>query len=158
MSKKVLIAYYSRSGVTKKVVEAISVMMDCDIEEIRDNVKRSGIFGFMRSGREAMKKTIIEIKDSGKDPSDYDVVILATPIWAGAMSSPIRSYLNKYKGKFKNVGFLVTQGGSGEVKAFEEVKDLAGNAPIVTSVITGKDMKESLYIEKLQGFVDKIKG
>ena len=47
-----LVVYYSRTGVTKKVAEAISQMLGADIEEIIDRRDRRGPKGFFTGGRE----------------------------------------------------------------------------------------------------------
>jgi flavodoxin len=42
---KTLVVYYSRTGTTRKVAEAIAGILRCDIEEVVDTKKRSGILG-----------------------------------------------------------------------------------------------------------------
>ena len=37
--------YYSRSGTTRKIVEALSEALICDLEEIVEDTSRSGFFG-----------------------------------------------------------------------------------------------------------------
>ena len=53
---KPLVIFYSRTGWTKKVAENISKNLNCDIEEVVDHKKRNGLFRFITSGRDAMKK------------------------------------------------------------------------------------------------------
>ena len=50
MSKaRVLVVYYSRSGVTARVAKALATRLDADVEEVVDRSDRSGPFGFVRS-------------------------------------------------------------------------------------------------------------
>ena len=56
MEKKILIAYYSRSGTTKTVAEFLQEKLSCDLEEIISTKERSGVVGFFICGREATKK------------------------------------------------------------------------------------------------------
>ena len=51
--KKTLVAYYSRTGTTKKVGEAIAKALKADIDEIIDLKKRSGAIGWVVSGKDA---------------------------------------------------------------------------------------------------------
>ena len=51
---KVLVAFYSRTGSTKLVAEAIAQALNADVEEIKDKKDRNGIFGFLKSGYEAV--------------------------------------------------------------------------------------------------------
>ena len=55
---KVLVVYYSRTGNTKFVAEAIAQSLEADIEEIKDKKNRMGVFGFLRCGYEAIFKTL----------------------------------------------------------------------------------------------------
>ncbi|MFH2027554.1 MAG: hypothetical protein ABIJ08_00305 [Nanoarchaeota archaeon] len=90
---KTLITYYSRTGTTRKVANEIAVQLGCDTDEIIDKTKRSGPLGYITSGRDAMKKSLTEI-ETKKDPSQYDLVIIGTPIWAWTMAPAIRTYYN----------------------------------------------------------------
>ena len=42
---KILVAYYSRSGNTKRFAEMLRIDLDADIEEIRDNQSHTGAGG-----------------------------------------------------------------------------------------------------------------
>ena len=42
---KILIAYYSRTGVTRKIAEKLKEKLGCDIEEIESVKDRSGMGG-----------------------------------------------------------------------------------------------------------------
>ena len=39
---KILVAYYSRTGTTRKVAETIAGILKCDIEEVLDKKSRFG--------------------------------------------------------------------------------------------------------------------
>ena len=62
---KVLVVYYSRTGNTRFVAEAVAQSLKADIEEIRDRKNRMGIFGFLRCGYEAIFKKLTDIEVSG---------------------------------------------------------------------------------------------
>lgn len=50
---KTSVIFYSRTGNTRKIAEELSNSLKCDTEEIVDTQKRSGVFGYIRSGRDA---------------------------------------------------------------------------------------------------------
>lgn len=151
---KTLVVYYSRTGNTRKVAESISKMLKCDIEEIVDMKNRKGILGFLGAGRDTVfnKLTRINVK---KDPSEYDMVIIGTPIWVGNMTVAIRTYLNLYKGKFKHVAFFCTMGGSGDKRAFKNMEELIEKKPESTLVLRDREIKRD-YISRIKEFVDKL--
>ena len=63
---KVLVVYYSRTGNTRFVAEAIAQSLEADIEEIKDGKNRMGVFGFLRRGYEAIFKNLQILKCPGK--------------------------------------------------------------------------------------------
>ena len=96
---KILVAYYSRSGNTRKISGEISSTLECDVEEIIDTKNRSGVLGFIRAGRDASGHKLTVLEDIKKDPADYDLVVIGTPIWGGNMSTPIRTYITENHSK-----------------------------------------------------------
>lgn len=104
---KVLILYYSRTGRTKKVAEFIKEELKGDIEEIVSLKKRNGFFGILLSIFESLFKRLTPVKEIEKDISNYDLVLIGTPIWAGNLSSPIRTFFVKYRDILKNKDIIV---------------------------------------------------
>ena len=115
---KSLVAYYSRTGNTKTVAEAVADSLNADVEPISSDTEGKG------TGRlvmQALFKVQARIGQTTKDPSLYDVVVVGTPVWAHTISSPVRTYLAKNKSKFKSVAFFCTYGGSGSERALRMV-------------------------------------
>lgn len=152
---KTLIVYYSRTGVTKKVAEALAKEMKADAEEIIDTVDRKGMVGYLKSGREAMKKSVAKIKSLKKDISGYDIVIIGTPVWAFTMSSPIRAFITENRDKMENVAFFCTMGGSGDTKTFEHMKELCCQEPVAKISYRTKDVSNNNF--DVKKFIKKIR-
>ena len=151
-----LIAYYSRSGNTKKVAEAISKAIGGDLEEITESRSRAGVLGFLLSGREAKEEKVSTINSLRYDPTNYDLLIVGTPVWAGKMSSPIRTYLVKAAGKIKKVAYFATLGGNDVPAIFIEMEKITGH-PEATLIIPAGEIKDSKYIDKSKKFVEILK-
>lgn len=151
---KVLVAYYSRTGVTRTVALEIAARLDADVEEIRDTTtKRTGLFGYFRCGREALGKRLAPIERPTVNPAPYDLVILGTPVWGSHMSSPMRSYLTAQRDKLGRVATFCTQGGNGGEKVLEEMAELASKRPLATLVLRQVDVLKSRYAQRLDAFV-----
>ncbi|MGD2247145.1 MAG: NAD(P)H-dependent oxidoreductase [Candidatus Methanofastidiosia archaeon] len=153
---KTLVVYYSRTGHTKKVAKAIADTLSSDIEEIVDGQNRSGPIGFLRSGYQAYRKSLIDIKDLKKDVSEYDVVIIGTPVWAGTVSSPVRTFLHIYKDYFNKVAFFSTHGGDEPQKEFNEMKATCGKTPVCTASFSEKEA-DANRIEDINQFAAELK-
>jgi flavodoxin len=154
---KILIAYYSRTGTTKKVAEILAQKIGAEIEEIKDTVNRSGVLGYLASGRDAMKKSLTQLEPIKCNPTDFDMVIVGTPNWARNMSTPIRTYLTQQKNNFKSVAFFCTMGGSGDEKAFKEMGELIGKNPIGTLSLKTREVAQNNFMEKIDSFLIKVK-
>ena len=69
---QVLVVYYSRTGHTRQIAEAIAADCGADLEAIRDARSRRGLLGGLRSAREAWLERLGEIREIEKDPERYD--------------------------------------------------------------------------------------
>ncbi len=151
---KILAVFYSRTGHTKKVAEEIANNLKADIEEIVDKKNRKGVLCYLSGGKDASTKKLTKIKVIKKEPSNYDLVIIGTPIWALAMTPAVRTYITN--NKFNKVAFFCTQGSSGAEKTFKEMEELTKKPVAVLSLLTAEVGKEE-YKKMVKGFCDRVK-
>ena len=152
---KTLIAFYSRTGTTRKAAQAIAKLLKCDMEEIIDMNDRKGVLGYISAGKDASLKRLTKLKKTKKDYTLYDLVIVGTPIWSWSVSTPTRTYL--HYNKFKRVAFFLTMGGSGHEGTFKQMEILCGKKPLATLALTTKEVVRGEFEDKTKGFVEKIK-
>ena len=149
---KILVAFYSRTGTTQKVAMALAEKLGADTEEIRDTIDRSGVKGYLISGRDAMKRRLTQLKPLKFDPSGYDLVIIGTPIWGWNVSVPTRTYVEENRHKFRQVAFFCTMGGSGDNKAFLEMEKIIQKKPLATLALKTVEVTKGNFSEKLKSF------
>jgi len=154
---KILVAYYSRTGVTKKLAGFLAEKLGAQTEEIKDTVNRAGAVGYMLAGRDAMQRKLTKIEPPKLNPADFDLVIIGTPIWAWNMSAPIRTYLEEYKNSFKQVAFFCTMGSNGDEGAFKEMGEITGKKPLATLALKTKEVVSN-NLEKAEKFCGGIIG
>lgn len=147
-----LVAYYSRTGNTRKVAQNIAGMLGANIDEIIDLKDRSGIKGWILGGRDAMANKPTEIRNS-RDASIYDLVIIGTPIWVGTAAPAVKAYLLKYK--FKNVAFFCTAGNK-QTRAFKDMEKLSSK-PLATMDLKEKKLDDPSTNDKIRGFCNKLR-
>ncbi|MCX8182972.1 MAG: hypothetical protein N3F08_00925 [Crenarchaeota archaeon] len=152
---KLLVAYYSRTGTTRKVAEVIAEVLKCDVEEIRDLKNRVGVLGWLSSGMDATLKRLTKIEKPVKLPELYDVTIVGTPVWNSTVSTPVRTYILEYRSRFKQVAFFCTQYSS-ESNALKDMEALCGMKPIATLMITRRQMETGDYIGEIEKFCAQI--
>ena len=148
---KSLVAYYSRTNITKKLAEDIAAKTDADIEEIVSKVNYQGKIGFARGAKHALSEKIIDIEDIKFDPADYDVVYIGSPIWAGKTAPPVISYLDENKEKFNNVKFFMTAAADDFKSSFEQMEKFSIK-PLNTLGVHTKDVKNGDY--DLDSFIE----
>ena len=126
--KKVLVAYFSASGVTKGVAQQLAEVTGGTLHEIkpaqpytdadldwRDKQSRSSVEMQDKSSRPA-------ITDKLKNMQDYDIIYVGFPIWWYTCPTIINTFMEAYDFKGKTVIPFATSGGSSIKKACEELK------------------------------------
>lgn len=153
---KTLVAYFSRTGHTQQLASEIARICDADLEAIREGSDRSGPWGYLRTTWQALWRAATPILPGAKDPSRYDLVVIGTPIWDFGLASPVRSYARQHAAHFKRVAFFCTEGGSGDARAFAELRRICGQAPVATLALTERQLPEPAHREPLQGFAARL--
>ena len=153
---KVLVVYFSRTGNTRQIAQAMTGPLAADLECVQDGGAHSGIWGYVRSSYEAIRERVITIGAPIRDPSDYDLIILGTPVWAHNMCSPIRSYIAARKERFRAIAVFCTQGGSGASKVIGDIGKLCGRAPLASLVLDDQEIKKGQFTDKLTTFIKSV--
>ena len=122
----VLCMYYSRTGNTKKAMLEIATELNAEVVELKDAVERGGWQGWLRCGLDAMKKTTQPLShfETERPLSEYRLVILGTPVWAGRCSSVMRTLLKDRGGELERVAYVITRSRENRYQAAWDQLDL----------------------------------
>jgi flavodoxin len=154
--KSCLVVYYSRTGMTRKMAEAVAQQYGCDIEAIHESGTRAGALNYLRSGYEALTKKTPEIERTVRNPADYALTILGTPVWASSVSSPMRSYILGNKERFNQVAAFCTMGGSGGDKVLDEIGVLCGKKLVAKLRMTDREIDSNQVPERVATFLNSF--
>jgi flavodoxin len=154
--KPCLVVYFSRTGMTRQAAEEIAAACGSELAPILEKSDRSGIKGYLRSGYQAVTKKRPEILPSNRDPGDYELLVLGTPVWASSVSAPVRSYIVQNAGHFNKIAVFCTMMGSGGEKALDEIAALAGKVPIARLTLTDEEIEEDRIGEKVRRFSTQL--
>lgn len=138
---KTLVVYYSRTGQTKFVAEKIATKLKADLEEIVDLKNKKGWLGFLKAGYEATAKKETKIGDMRNTPSNYDLIVVGTPVWNSRPASAIRTYLKRNDLSEKKVAVFCTKDSEGLEKAIERTKSLMPNANVVGELVVSNALE-----------------
>ena len=155
--KKNLVAYFSASGVTKKMAENLAKAADADLFEIEpkeiytdadlnwmDRNSRSSVEMADRNSRPEIKSKL--------DIDGYDNIVLGFPIWWYREPSIIDTFLEQYDFDGKTIVPFATSGSSGIGDTSKNLQALALNA----RVLGGKRFEANAKIEELQMWIKSL--
>ncbi len=155
-SRKCLVVFYSWSGNTRKVAEALAAELHCECEEIVETRARRGFLAYTRSIREAAQRHPALIAPTKHNPSAYDLVIVGTPVWAWSVSSPVRTYLAANAQSLPQVAFFCTLGGRGEKSTFAQMEAICDKLPIGTIGFFARDVLSGQFWTRLKAFAASL--
>jgi len=153
MAESVLVIYYSRSGTTRAVAEALTNLLDCDTEEITEKKGREGWRGYLRSLIDGLEKRPSLTARWRLDPTIYDLVVIGTPVWAWSLSAPVHAYLNAHRRRLRAVGFFCTHEATGSDSVFAQMAKLLGRSPRAVCAITSAEVASNSFGPQLEAFV-----
>ncbi|MBS3985666.1 MAG: NAD(P)H-dependent oxidoreductase [Selenomonadales bacterium] len=128
MPKKILVAYFSHSGNTRLIGKAIAREIGADIEEIVPVTPYPlrGAWLYLHGGHQAKVGVAPPLQPALRDFVDYDLIIVGTPVWAGSMAPPVRSFFQLAPLEEKTAAYFSTY----LMSEAQSLKDMvaAGNA------------------------------
>ena len=132
--KKVLVAYFSASGVTRAAAEALAAAAQADLFEIRPETPYTAAD---LDWRNKQSRSTLEMQDvtcrpalaaDEVDVSAYDAVFIGFPIWWGREPSVIDTFIEAHDFAGKCVIPFCTSGGGGFTNRAQIEKLLPGIA------------------------------
>jgi flavodoxin len=155
---KSIIIYYSLEGNTRYTAETLAKILDSDLLELQPTrpIKSLGFSKYIWGGKQVVMNEKPKLKPYKFDPDKYDLVILASPIWASHFAPAFSTFL-KDNAINCNIALIACNEGGGCAKAFNMLEQQLKNNKIIGTLdlITPLKNKEST-IEKLKEFSQKL--
>ncbi len=136
---RILVCYFSASGVTKKVAERIIEAVNGDIFEIEPQVKyttedldwnnkqsRASIEMSDKSSRPAIVKKVDNI-------DTYNTIVIGFPVWWYTAPTIINTFIEENELKDKKIYIFVTSGGSSQAGSFKDLKEQYPNLNFISA-------------------------
>jgi flavodoxin len=141
MRPKVLIVFFSRTGTTRLLAEAIARATHGDLEELRERRSRRGIIGWLRSGYEGTHRKAAEPLPLRHDVGAYDLVFIGSPTWNQALSSPVRGFLQTNRAQLANVVLFATSAGRDSEQVLAQMAELVPEPALATLGMLENDVR-----------------
>ena len=149
MSKK-LVAFFSASGITKKVAGMIAEEAKADLFEIEPKVPytMADLDWMDKESRSSVemsdKKYRPEIMKKEIDMASYDEILLGFPIWWYVVPTIINTFLEAYNFSGKKIVLFATSGGSGFGNTVKELQLSAPDAVITEGSLLNRGTKQEI--------------
>lgn len=137
---KVLVVYFSRTGATRRLAERLARELGGTAMAIAETRARRGLLGYQRSLFEAVSGFSPPIEPPPHDPSEFDLVLIGTPVWGWRPSSPVRAFMRRWGRKLRRVALSCTMGRSGDRRTFDELRRLLGRPPVAELALTAHEV------------------
>jgi flavodoxin len=152
MSNNILVIVYSNTGTSRRVAELLCSQQNWRMAEITETRSRLGALGTLRCLLDSLLHRKPAMRYDGPPPSDFDAVVLISPIWALKLCGPMRAFVASRRDLFHDVAVLSVMGGSGAHHAAAEIGDLLGRTPILSSAVTMREVDDGSCAARLQAF------
>lgn len=155
-----LVAYFSVSGVTKKVAKQLAEAANCDLYEIRPEIPYTDDdLNWM----DKKARSTVEMNDKAFRPAtadkdaniaDYDLIFVGFPIWWYVAPTIINTFLESYDFSGKTVVLFATSGGSGFGKTVEGLRGSVDEMTVIQEggLLNGRETRDELkkWIQNLE--------
>ena len=154
---KILVAYFSASGVTAKVAKKLADVASADLFESQPKVPYTNAD---LNWRDQQSRSSLEMKDPSSRPEiqnrvtnmdAYDVVFVGFPIWWYVAPTIVQTFLESYDFHGKTVIPFATSGGSGMGKTVDILKTSCNG-----KVLPGKMLNGSVSKDVLQSWLAEL--
>lgn len=156
---KTLIAYFSASGITKKVAQNLASAINADIYEIKPLVlyTDADLNWMDKNARSTVEmkdwNSRPEIKDDDAHIENYDTIFVGFPVWWYIAPTIINTFLEKYDFSNKRIILFATSGGSGFGRTVENIKPSVSDS---TEIIEGKILNHNPSVEELKKWAESL--
>ncbi|MCR4730560.1 MAG: NAD(P)H-dependent oxidoreductase [Saccharofermentans sp.] len=159
---KTAVVFYSMHGNVRYVSEKVAKELGADLIELVP-VKAypdKGAMQFIWGGSAVTFKKKPELEPYTFNASDYDLVIIGTPVWASNFTPPLRTFFENNDLTGKKIAVIATSAGGDSAKCVEAVKAAAGadSLAAVLSLVDPKEKPSDENEKQIAAFIDTCKG
>lgn len=158
---KTAIVYYSLNGNIRYTAEKIAKETGADLIELVP-VKAypdKGMKKFLWGGSAVTFKKKPDLEPYKFNRDDYDLVIIATPVWASNFTPPHRTFFEDNDLTGKKIAVVASSAGGNSAKCIEAVKQACKADSLVAtlSIIDPKDQPSKEKEKQIAEFIETIK-
>ncbi len=150
---KILVSFFSASGITKGVASKIAEYTEGDLFEIEpvnkyteedlnwnNSESRSSVEMKNPSIRPKVKNKVLNL-------SDYDTILIGFPVWWDLAPRIINTFIEENNFENKKIYIFATSGGSSVINSFDTLKNTYSHLNFISARIFSSNVSESDIID-----------
>ena len=153
---KVLVSYFSASGVTKGVAEKIAKIIEGDLFEIEpvEKYTDADLNWMDKNSRSTLEMNDKEfrppVKNKVDNLADYQKIVIGFPVWWYTAPTIINTFIEENDLTGKEIYVFCTSGGSGVDGSLNDLKKTYSNL----NFISGKRLKNSVDEDEINTWLN----
>ena len=155
-----LVLYYSNTGNTRKVAEALAKSLDAELAEATCDSYLS-FPGQLLMAFDIFSRRIPKIDVLVPPGADYDLVVIGSPVWAARLAPPVVALLEKHSFGGAALAHFVTCSGTSPKwppeRAIAEMESLSDMAPVATHIFREAEIKSGAYAAEVEAFAAQLR-
>lgn len=150
---KTLIAYFSWSNNTKRLVEKLNKVFNFDVVRIERKTPYSEDYdtcAYVEAKQEVEKRIHPEIKELDINLNEYDKILLFFPIWWYTFPMPVATFVEKlkgYKGKVYVFANSYTNDPQYMINSMRDLRSVDGKIDFVEGLFNQSEAKHEQFVQ-----------
>jgi len=155
---KILVAYFSATGTTKKVADKLAQVANGDLFEIKPKIAYTSedLNWNNKKSRSSIEMNDDlcrpEIENTVKNIDDYDTVFVGFPVWWYIPPRIIQTFIEKHNLNGKRIITFITSGGSGVNGSTDFMKKTYSNL----NIEAGKRFEWNESLKSIRNWAKKL--
>ena len=124
--ERTAIVYFSLGGNTAGCATVLQSLAGAELFPLKPLIPYPKSYGRLlkETKKETEGREIRDLVPIDFNPDSYSDILIGTPNWWGGLSTPVRSFIRKYKLEHHGIALFVTHGGTGVKNVEEEMISL----------------------------------
>ena len=146
---KILVSFFSASGVTKEVASKIAKVLDGDLFEIEpvNKYTSADLDWTNKQSRSSVEMgnpaSRPEVKNKVSNLSNYDTVLIGFPIWWDLAPRIINTFIEENNLESKKIYIFATSGSSSVNNSFDTLKNIYSNLNFISAKRLSSNVTEN---------------
>lgn len=151
-----LVSYYSRSGTTERLARRLAAKLAADLDAVRPTEDYGGAGGYLKAIWRSLSGRAPPVQHQ-RSPAGYAMVLIASPVWAGRLSAPMRGYLATCGDRIASVGgFWVSGSGQSYPAVGAEIERLTGQRLRAAAHFSEREVRADAVDDRLDRLVRAV--